>query len=63
VTVATSSEKVHLESNLRRFVIFRVFFNARFYYPVFTILFIDYGLTLELFSILNLVWALTIVLA
>jgi MFS family permease len=63
VTVATSSEKVHLESNLRRFVIFRVFFNARFYYPVFTILFLDYGLTLEQFSILNLVWALTIVLA
>lgn len=52
-----------LQSNLRRFVIFRVFFNARFYYPVFTILFLDYGLTLEQFSILNLVWALTIVLA
>ena len=52
-----------LEGNLRRFIRFRLFFNARFYYPVFTILFLDYGLTLEQFSILNLAWALTIVLA
>lgn len=52
-----------LEGNLRRFVGFRVFFNARFYYPVFTILYLDYGLSLEQFAILNLVWALTIVLA
>jgi MFS family permease len=52
-----------LEANLRRFVIFRLFFNARFYYPVFTILYLDYGLTLEQFAILNMVWALTIVLA
>ena len=52
-----------LEANLNRFILFRLFFNARFYYPVFTILFLDYGLTLEQFSILNLVWALTIVLA
>jgi MFS family permease len=52
-----------LERNLHRFILFRLFFNARFYYPVFTILFLDYGLTLEQFSILNLVWALTIVLA
>lgn len=52
-----------LEGNLRRFVIFRLFYSARFYYPVFTVLFLDYGLTLEQFAILNLVWALTIVLA
>jgi MFS family permease len=52
-----------LEGNLRRFILFRVFFNARFYYPVFTILFLDYGLTLEQFAILNIVWAVTIVLA
>jgi MFS family permease len=52
-----------LEGNLRRFIRFRVFFNARFYYPVFTILFLDYGLTLEQFAILNIVWALTIVVA
>jgi MFS family permease len=39
-----------------------VFFNARFYYPVFTILFLDFGLTLEQFALLNVIWALTIVL-
>jgi len=39
-----------------------VFFNARFYYPVFTILFLDFGLTLEQFALLNVTWALTIVL-
>lgn len=50
-----------LEGNLHRFVLFRLLFSARFYYPVFTILFLDYGLTLEQFSLLNLVWALTIV--
>lgn len=48
--------------NIRLFIAFRVFFNSRFYYPVFTILFLDFGLTLEQFAILNLVWALTIVL-
>jgi len=50
-------------SNIRLFIAFRVFFNARFYYPVFTILFLDYGLTIEQFSILNTVWAITIVCA
>lgn len=47
--------------NIRRFLAFRVLFNARFYYPVFTILFLDFGLTLEQFALLNTVWALTIV--
>jgi len=48
--------------NIRLFLAFRVLFNARFYYPVFTILFLDFGLTLEQFALLNTVWALTIVL-
>jgi len=48
--------------NIRRFIAFRVLFNARFYYPVFTILFLDFGLTLDQFAILNAVWAATIVL-
>lgn len=48
--------------NVRRFIAFRILFNARFYYPIFTILFLDFGLTLEQFAILNTVWALTIVL-
>jgi MFS family permease len=49
--------------NIRMFIAFRVFFNSRFYYPVFTILFLDFGLTVAQFSILNAVWAATIVLA
>ncbi len=48
--------------NVRLFIAFRIFFNARFYYPVFTILFLDYGLTIESFAVLNAVWAGTIVL-
>jgi MFS family permease len=44
-------------------VAFRVFFNARFYYPVFTILFLDFGLTLEQFALLNAVWAGAIVVS
>jgi MFS family permease len=50
-------------SNIRLFILFRVLFNARFYYPVFTVLFLDYGLTIEQFALLNTVWAFTIVLA
>ena len=49
--------------NIRLFLAFRVFFHARFYYPIFTILFRDFGLTLEQFAILNAVWAATIVCA
>jgi len=48
--------------NVRMFIAFRVFFNARFYYPIFTILFLDFGLTLSQFAVLNAVWAATIVL-
>ena len=49
-------------SNIRLFIAFRVFFNARFYYPVFTILFIDFGLTVSQFALMNAVWAATIVI-
>jgi MFS family permease len=45
------------------FIAFRVFFNCRFYYPVFTVLFLDFGLSVAQFSILNAVWAATIVMA
>ncbi len=50
-------------SNVRLFIAFKVFFNSRFYYPVFTILFLDFGLSVAQFSILNAIWAATIVLA
>jgi len=49
--------------NIRLFIAFRILFNCRFYYPVFTILFLDYGLSIEQFALLNTVWAVTIVCA
>ncbi len=48
--------------NLRCFLLFRVFFNARFYYPVYTVLFLDHGLTMDQFALLNAAWAASIVL-
>ena len=50
------------QRNVRAFTLFRVFFSARFYYPVYALMFLDYGLTLEQFGILNGIWAATIVL-
>lgn len=49
--------------NVRYFLMFRCSYFARFYYPVFTLLYLDYGLTLSQFAMLNVVWAATIVLA
>ncbi|EOA9036925.1 MFS transporter [Vibrio harveyi] len=49
--------------NVRSFLMFRSSYFARFYYPVFTLLYLDYGLTLSQFAMLNVVWAATIVLA
>jgi MFS family permease len=51
-----------LSKNPQRFVLFSVFFSARAYYPVLAVLFLDLGLTLEQFVLLNMVWALCIVL-
>jgi MFS family permease len=48
--------------NIPLFIAFRALFNGRFYYPVFAILFLDYGLSLEQFADLNAIWALTIIL-
>ncbi|WPJ97650.1 hypothetical protein SH580_08000 [Coraliomargarita algicola] len=48
--------------NVRSFTLFRMFFSARFYYPVYALLFLDYGLTLGQFGVLNGIWAATIVL-
>lgn len=48
--------------NVRSFTLFRVFFSARFYYPVYALLFLDFGLTLGQFALLNGIWAATIVL-
>lgn len=62
-SASSSAESPFRVANVRLFVAFRVLFNARFYYPVFTILFLDFGLTLEQFALLNALWAGTIVLA
>ncbi len=50
-----------MNRNIPLFVAFRVLFNARFYYPILGVLFLDLGLTLEQYAILNVVWAVTIV--
>ncbi|MEI2782181.1 MAG: hypothetical protein V9H25_13375 [Candidatus Competibacter sp.] len=49
-------------ANIRRFLAFRLLFGVRFYYPVFAVLFIDFGLTVGQFAVLNAVWAGAIVL-
>ena len=49
------------DSNWRRFIFFRVLFNSRFYYPVLAVLFLDLGLSVTQYTILNLAWALAIV--
>ncbi|NOH68404.1 MFS transporter [Vibrio rotiferianus] len=58
----TSKEILKIR-NVRCFLMFRSSYFARFYYPVFTLLYLDYGLTLSQFAMLNVVWAATIVLA
>lgn len=47
--------------NISLFIAFRLLFNARFYYPVFAVIQLDYGLTMEQFALLNAVWALAII--
>lgn len=47
--------------NIPRFIAFRVLFNARFYYPVLGVLFLDLGLTVAEYALLNVVWAVAIV--
>ena len=47
-----SSEEIKTiaRRNVRSFTLFRAFFSARFYYPVYALLFLDYGLTLGQFG-------------
>ncbi len=47
--------------NIPLFIAFRVLFNARFYYPVLGVLFLDLGLSLEQYALLNVVWAVAII--
>lgn len=47
--------------NIPLFIAFRVFFNARWYYPVLAVLFLDLGLSLAEYAVLNVAWAISIV--
>ena len=51
-----------MSRNIPLFIAFRVLFNARFYYPVLGVLFLDLGLSLEQYATLNVIWAATILL-
>lgn len=50
-----------LRRNLPLFIAFRVLFNARWYYPVLAVLFLDLGLSIEQYALLNVAWAAAIV--
>lgn len=60
-TSATPDRDAIVARNISAFLWFRVLFNSRLYYPVFTILFLDFGLSVEQFAALNAAWAATIV--
>lgn len=57
----TEASPGYAARNIPLFIAFRVLFNARFYYPVLSILFLDLGMTLEQYNLLNVAWAITIV--
>jgi MFS family permease len=50
-----------LARNIPLFIAFRVLFNARWYYPVLAVMFIDFGLSVEQYALLNVAWAAAIV--
>jgi len=50
-----------LGRNIPLFIAFRVLFNARWYYPVLAVLFLDFGLSIEQYALLNVAWAAAIV--
>ena len=51
-----------LNKNNKLLILFRVLFNCRFYYPIYLVMFLDFGLTISEFATLNLVWAISIIL-
>lgn len=54
-------KKSPLSRNIPLFIAFRVLFNARWYYPVLAVLFLDFGLSVEEYALLNVAWAAAIV--
>jgi MFS family permease len=61
MTTARHQKTTDADRNWRRFVLFRVLFNSRFYYPVLAVLFLDLGLSATEYTLLNFAWALAIV--
>ena len=57
----SDSVSSQVANNPRLFILFRIFFNCRFYYPVYAIMFLDFGLSEEQFAFLNVAWAIAIV--
>ena len=53
--------RTSLSRNIPLFIAFRVLFNARWYYPVLAVLFLDFGLSIEQYALLNVAWAVAIV--
>lgn len=53
---------MEMSGNPGRYVWFTALYNARAYYPILAILFLDLGLTLDQYVMLNLIWAATIFL-
>lgn len=60
--VVSEPNKAAPPENLRWFLWFRLLFNCRFYYPVYAVMFTDFGLSMSNFAALNLLWAVVIVL-
>ncbi|MCB1230862.1 MAG: MFS transporter [Verrucomicrobiae bacterium] len=58
----SEEDRLRVAANPSRFLWFRLLFNCRFYYPVYAIMFLDFGLSEEQFAYLNVAWALSIVL-
>lgn len=48
--------------NIRWVIGFRILFHARLYYPVFAVLFLDFGLSMQDYALLGALWAASIVL-
>src|ERR1700684_2291246 len=53
-------ELTDADRSWRRFVLFRVLFNSRFYYPVLAVLFLDLGVSATEYTLLNFAGALGI---
>jgi len=56
-----SSDITPWNRNVRLFAMYRVFFNMRFYYPVFALFYLDAGVSIEQFAVLQAIWSLSIV--